>query len=72
MTVKIDKRTKGYKSGRHRKPDYANETKCGEDFSKCMKCGVELPPNEYGSTSFRKTPECCPDCVWENYGKKVV
>ena len=64
--VKIDKRTKEYKRSLRRKPDYAKETKCGDDFSKCMKCGTDLPPNEQGATAFRKVPECCDDCVWEN------
>ena len=58
----------GKPSGRklRKKPNYAKLTQCGEDFSKCMKCGTDLPPNEQGSTAFRKVPECCDDCVWEN------
>ena len=53
------------KRGR-KKPNYAKLTKCGEDFSKCMNCGADLPPNDSGATAFRKVPECCDDCVWEN------
>ena len=66
--VKTDKRTKAYKSRKKKKkPDYAKLTKCGDDFSKCMECGKDLPPNEHGSTSFRRVPEACEECIFENY-----
>ena len=35
------------------------------DFSKCMRCGMVLPPTE----TPRLVQELCHDCVWRNSGK---
>ena len=58
----IDKRTKAYRAGRRKKPDYVALTKCGPDFLQCMKCGGDLPPKKHK----RRVPECCEDCIYKD------
>lgn len=64
---KVDKRTKEYKESvqGEAKLDY-EKIENNPGFKLCMKCGAELPPNEDGTPKWRKFPEPCHDCIWEN------